>query len=149
MLESFSPGELQAGAFIDRPYKDRSGDISIISQRNRGTGIPASTWARMQSGLIKPGPTTLRKLSLFKQRFQYNTLRGSGVPENIAKRLSRSELSTAMNEAAIYRAKAEKIAKALSFTQNKKIDPEWILYNMMKGERKKEDWDKYITALTV
>lgn len=102
----------------------------------------------MQAGLIRPGPRTLEKLARFKQRYQYNTLRSVGVPETEAKKFSRSTLSDASNIAAQYRQTAINIAGVLSKLQKKKIDPAWIMYHMMKGERDIEDWDKYITALT-
>jgi hypothetical protein len=147
MLEAFSPGELQAGAFIDKPAKLRDGTITTRSQRNRGTRIPASTWSRMQAGLISPGPRTLAKLASFKQRTQYNTLRASGMPTADAKKFSRSDMATAYNMAAQYRRAAKDVARVLSKTQKRKIKMEWILYYMMKGERDVEDWDKYVTAL--
>lgn len=148
LLQSFTPGELQAGAFIDKPRKLRDGTITTVSSRNKGTRIPASTWSRMQQGIIQPGPKTLAKLARFKQRYQYNTLKASGVPTKEAKKLSRSEFADAMKQAALYRKKAAKVARALSKVQGKKIQPEWILYHMMKGERDTEDWDKYVTAIT-
>jgi hypothetical protein len=101
----------------------------------------------MQAGLIQPGPKTLAKLSAFKQRTQYNTLRASGMPTADAKKLSRADMATAYNMAAQYRRAAKRIARVLSKTQKRKIKVEWILYHMMKGERDVEDWDKYVTAL--
>lgn len=147
LLESFTPGELQAGAFIDKPRKFRDGTITTVSTRNKGTGIPASTWYRMQQGLIKPGPKTLEKLSRFKQRYQYNVLRASGVSRQQAQRKAKMDFADAMKEAAIAKKKAAKVALALSKVQGRTIKAEWILYHMMKGERDTEDWDKYVTAL--
>ncbi len=148
LLESFTPAELQAGAYIDKPRKLRDGTIKRISTRNIGTGIPASTWSRMQAGLIKPGPKTLDKLYKFKQRYQYNKLKASGASTQEAKKFSRSDFPDAMKRAAQYRNRAVKVARALSKVQNKRIDPDWIVYHMMKGERDIEDWDKYVTAIT-
>lgn len=149
MLESFTPGELQAGAYIAKPAKQRDGTVYTKIARNKGTGIPASTWSRMQSGLITPGPRTLEKLARFKFRYQYNTLRSVGAPLKEAKRLSKLEsLADASKRAMEYRRAAINVAAALSRVQNKYISPEWIMYHMMKGERDVEDWDKYVTAIT-
>jgi len=147
LLESFSPAELQAGAYIEKPRKLRDGTITQVATRNKGTGIPASTWKRMKDGIIQPGPKTLAKLARFKQRYQYNKLRASGVPVKEAKKVSRSDFPEAMKQAAQYRKAAAKVARALSKTQGRKINPEWILYHMIHGEKKIEDWNRYVTAL--
>lgn len=148
MLKEFSPGELQSGAIINKPSKSRDGTISLQPSRNKGTRIPASTWSRMQSGEIKPGEKTLKKLASFKQRYQYNLLRATGTPMKEAKKLSRlADIHEVKNEAKIYIQQAKNVAHALSVTQNRFIAFEWVMYNMMKGERDIEDWDKYVTAL--
>lgn len=65
-----------------------------------------------------------------------------------AKKLSRlADIHEVKNEAKIYIQQAKNVAHALSVTQNRFIAFEWVMYNMMKGERDIEDWDKYVTAL--
>lgn len=147
LLESFSPGELQAGAYTGKPRKSRDGTISLVSQRSPGTRIPASTWKKMQDGIIQPGPKTLAKLSKFKEKYQYAQLRASGAPIKEAKKLSRADFEDAMKRAANYVTIAKRVAKGLSKVQKKKIDYTYILYHMMHGEYDIEDWDSYVTAL--
>lgn len=148
MLESFSPGELQAGAFTGKPRKLRDGTITTVSERTTGTRIPASTWKRMQDGIIKPGPKTIAKLEKFKERYQYNQLRASGAPVKEAKKFSRTDFAEAMKRAAQYIEGAKRVANALSKVQKRKINYEWILYHMYHGDYDIEDWDSYVTALS-
>lgn len=148
LLKEFSNGELQAGKFINKPRKLRDGTIKISSTRNRGTGIPASTWKRIKDGKVSPGRKTLAKLAKFKERYQYNKLKASGAPTPEAKKLSRSDFSTAMKQADEYLKRARKVARALSKIQNRKISYEWILYHMIHGDKDLEDWDSYVIALS-
>ena len=147
ILEKFSPGELQAGAFTGKPRKLRDGTITIVSQRSRGTRIPASTWKKMKDGTIKPGPKTLAKLSKFKERYQYNQLRATGASIKEAKKLARSDFTEAKQRAAKRVTIAKKIARGLSKVQNRKINYEWILYHMMHSDRSLEDWEDYGISL--
>ena len=147
ILESFSPGELQAGAFIGKPRKLRDGTITQISERSPGTRIPASTWSRMQAGLIRPGPKTIAKLAKFKERYQYNQLRASGVSIKEAKKYSRSDFTEAMKIAAQSSETSKRIAAGLSEIQGREVDYTWILYHMMHSENEVEDWEEYASEI--
>jgi len=90
VLSKFSPGEIQAYTEIKVPHKaGRKYDSPIIkrSQIIKGTGIPASTIHRFQTGEYTPREKSIAKLVIFYNNYQHKHLRSVGANKEDARRL--------------------------------------------------------------
>jgi hypothetical protein len=89
MLRNFTPGQLQAFALVDTPFKagrEEDSPITIKPKRVESTKIPASTIKRFQTGEYIPREKSIKKLSAFYDKFMYNKLRAVGAKREDARR---------------------------------------------------------------
>ena len=82
MLRNFTPGQLQAFALVEIPFKagrKEKAPITVKPKRVESTKIPASTIYRFQTGEFIPRERSIKKLSAFYDKYMYNKLRAVGA----------------------------------------------------------------------
>jgi len=88
MLQNFSPGQLQAFALVEMPFKKGRGEEAPVVERQKrvdATKIPASTIHRFQTGEYTPRERSINKLSKFYDKYMYNKLRSIGADRDDAR----------------------------------------------------------------
>jgi len=140
-------GELQGGKSISYPLRERIRHPKpdqypykhfMGRKKVSGTRIPASTLSKFRSKEWTPGPRTLSKLILLRDRINYARLRGSGSSPAEARRHMRSrDLDKEIN---IMRKTAQTIS------EQKGVDLAAILWSNMRSERPMSSWESYVKS---
>lgn len=143
ILSKFSSGEIQCRASVPTPFKLGREPSSPIILRDRyveGTGIPASTIHRFQTGEFHMGEISIRKLASFYERYMYHRLRAAGGNTRDSRkncRLSPSDIKP------IFRNYARWVRAIQSNNRqnNHPVRPEYIQWGMAHSFHTYNDWE--------
>lgn len=151
VLNTYSPGQLQAGVDVSTPTKVKrqveipgkkrqwQWDIVLQDKRVSGSRIPASIFTRMRhrpdgEGWM-PGPKTIVKLKKFRERVNYRRLRAAGASvEEASLKHKRLDVDRYID---LYR------RTAVSIARGKQVPVEYILFGLMESPKTSDYWEAY------
>jgi hypothetical protein len=129
LLDRLTLGELQSRTTVTRLVKQgrkpkEGPDLRPIVKKVKivkGTSIPASTLQKFKTLKIKPGKTSIKKLTSFYDRWQYQNLRAAGVNYRDAKNLKTYQPDKIKSIISKYISNAKKIQKNYELSYYDKV----------------------------